>query len=159
KSGVPLNRRLFEDKLMLIKKKNSPQLYGAIERLLENRNILESASNYVGFQVRLTGIYLNINEPDDPDWRDHFSDIGFPDPATAYMHLDSSVQWIKCLLYLTYVDKDNGPFSYVIGSNKWNTGFFDSAIRRANDRAGLDKCDPKTRQLFSALPKFLQKKS
>jgi hypothetical protein len=57
------------------------------------------------------------------------------------------------------VGPDNGPFTYIRGTHRANRKFWDGLIRRANDYAGLSWTKRRNRQLFNALPKFLQRKA
>jgi hypothetical protein len=107
----------------------------------------------------MTDIVLAIGDPDDMDWKNHFADVRVADPQTAYMHRDSSIKRVKAMIYLNEVNMENGPTSYVLGSNNFKTGFWEYIVHKANDRADLDKCNPKARELFSALPTIFQKKA
>jgi hypothetical protein len=150
--------RTWKDTSLPIAKDEAEQLYKDVRSALKKRGILGAAATYVGHAVKIKNIDLQINDPADAHWRNHFSDAGLPDPSTAYMHVDS-VRRVKCMIYLTEVTERTGPFSYVLGTNAIRLRFLEDIVRKANDISRLDRCDRKTRELFSALPKGLQKKS
>jgi hypothetical protein len=70
------------------------------------------------------------------------------------MHMDTSHDMVKCMIYLGEVDEAKGPFCYVVGSQRLRAGL----VRRAVDRSGLSGYGRATRELFMALPAVLQKK-
>lgn len=160
KAELPQNVSLFKDKVVSIQRgrHNGKEVYEFVEKIMENEGVLDLASRYRRGDVRVRHINLMINHPWDTDWKNHFSDIDLPDPKTAYMHMDSSVRRLRCLIYLTDVREKNGPFCYCLGSNRYRIGFLEFASRKANDVSFLDKCDPVNRRLFLALPKIFQKK-
>lgn len=159
KSCVPLKERKFSDKVRLVSQKKFVTFYQELTRILEHYNVISTAAIYRGRPLAVTAVFVHISDPDDTDWRNRFTDIGLPDPKSVYMHFDSRIQRMKCLLYLTPVSKDNGPFCHVRGSNRLNASFLEYVARKANDKSGLDHWDPETRKIFSALPKIFQHKS
>ena len=154
----PGQARTWKDTSLPIGKDEAEQLYKDVRTALKTRGILGAAETYVGHAVKIKNLDLQINDPTDAHWRNHFADAGVPDPSTAYMHIDS-VRRVKCMIYLTDVTDRTGPFSYVLGTNAIRLGFLEDIIRKANDISRLDRCDRETRELFSALPKVLQRKS
>ena len=159
KYSIVPEKRVFKDKVLLIRPSKAAQFYKYLSDVLERHNVISTLSYYRGIPLTMSHIYIHISDPDDLDWRHRFTDIGLSDPKSVYMHFDSSIQRMKCLLYLTQVTLDNGPFCHVQGSNRIRTGFLEYVTRKANDQAHLDGCDPETRQYFSALPKIFQHKS
>lgn len=159
KYSIPLKDRKFSDKVRLVPQKKFLTFYQELARILEHYQVISTAAHYRGRPLAVTAVFVHISDPDDTDWRNRFTDIGMPDPKAVYMHFDSRIQRMKCLLYLTPVSKDNGPFCHVRGSNRLNTGFLEYVARKANDKSGLDRWDPETRKTFSALPKIFQHKS
>ncbi len=159
KYSIPVGKRQFKDKVRAIPKKEFPEFFTMISEILGGHQVIETLSRYRGFALAFNNIFVHISDPDDVDWRNKFSDINLPDPKSVYMHFDSKIQRTKCLLYLTTVTADNGPFCHIRGSNRIKTGFLEYVTRKANDKSGLDGWEPQTRRLFSALPKFFQHKS
>jgi hypothetical protein len=140
--------------------KNAPEFIECLRAALEEQGVLAAASDYIGVRVALREVVkLQVTDADDAPWRPHFADVGLPDPATTYMHVDSEPRFVKCMLYLNELTLDNGPFSYVLGTNHVRMSRFEYMVRKANDRSGLDRCDAATRELFAALPRSLQLKS
>ncbi|HEY9786021.1 MAG TPA: hypothetical protein V6D17_11505 [Candidatus Obscuribacterales bacterium] len=160
KAQIPPEKRVFKDMLLGISIKDAPEFISYLRQILERHGVIAAASRYLGAPVQMRDtVKLQITDRHDAPWHDHFADAGAADPATSYMHIDSSVRIMKCMLYLNEVTLDNGPFGYVIGSNNLKMSLFEYIVRKANDKARLDKCDPATRELFWALPKAMQLKS
>ena len=159
KYSIPVGKRQFKDKVHAISKKECPEFFNAITEILGGHQVIETLSHYRGFALAINNIFVHMSDPEDIDWRNKFSDINLPDPKSVYMHFDSKIRRMKCLLYLTAVSADNGPFCHIQGSNRIKTGFLEYVTRKANDKSGLDGWDPETRRLFFALPKFFQHKS
>ena len=159
RAQIPVGQaRMWKDTSLPIGKDEAEQLYKDVRTALKKQGILGAAETYVGHAVKIRNLDVQINDPADAHWRNHFADAGVPDPSTAYMHIDS-VRRVKCMIYLTDVTDRTGPFSYVLGTHAIHLGFLEDIVRKANDISRLDRCDRDTRELFSALPKVLQKKS
>lgn len=160
KRSVPPEKRTFGDMVMPVKVKNQPGFFTDLGAALERHGVLAAASNYLGVQLEMRlAVKLQVTDPDDSPWQNHFTDVGCGNPPTMYMHIDSEPRFLKCMLYLNEVTPENGPFSYVLRTNNVKLSRFEYMVRKANDKSRLDKCDVHTRQLFAALPRFLQMKS
>ena len=159
KAKIKPSDQTFKDKVAHIDKSEVPAFYQEMSTILRDMGIIKAASEYRNTELEVSNMEIMVNHPDDPDWKNHFADIGLEDPQTSYMHFDSSLRPVKCLIYLSEVTEDTGPFMYVLGSNRINISWLEFLIRKANDKSGLDKCDPQNRKLFYALPSFLRKKS
>jgi len=154
-SGV----RSFEGNQNWLNKRDAPDVYALLEEIFARHGIMAAAEAYLRRPVAVKFMVLQINDAKDAYQRGKFADVGVPDPQTNYMHLDTSEEIVKCMVYLTEVTKENGPFGYVLGSNRLSVPTLEGLFRRTNDRAGLSGYAPATRQLFMALPSFLRHKS
>lgn len=139
----------------------SPELFALVDEILTEHRVLQILSAYNGYPMGISTVNTQINDASDLYWTNHFSDVNLPDPPTSYMHIDSSVSYIKAIIYLNEVSETNGSFCYVRGSNlvMKRKGFWDFIIRKANDMSRLDRTDPRNRELFRALPSFFRRKS
>lgn len=151
--------RTFEGNQTWLNVRDAGQLYALLTEVFARHGIMATAEAYLGHPVEIKGVVLQINDGSDAYQREKFADVGVPDPATNYMHCDTSEEMLKCIIYLTEVTEDVGPFGYMRGSNRIRVGPFEGLVRRANDRAGLSGYKPETRQLFMALPSALRHKS
>lgn len=134
-------------------------LFGAIETLLRDSGVFDVASAYLGRTAGLIDVNPQINDVSDTFWRDIFPDAEITNlPATAYCHRDSSGGDLKAIIYMTDVSATNGPFSYVVGSNRMKIKRVDDLICEANDSNGLAGTDPRSRARFAALPGKLRQK-
>lgn len=128
-------------------------------KILIDMGIMDAAKLYLGKDIIWISGAVQVNDETDVHLKQHFSDVGYTDPPTKYMHLDSSIDMLKCILYYTPVTVDTGPFSFVVGSNRFTTSALEFATRKANDLSLLDRWDRETRGFFWALPSFLQHKA
>ncbi|WP_370273998.1 phytanoyl-CoA dioxygenase family protein [Pseudooceanicola nitratireducens] len=134
-------------------------LYDELNRLLEESGILAAASRYLGRKARLIDVNPQINDASDSFWRTIFPDLEDAKlPASAYYHRDASGGDLKAIFYMTDVGPENGPFSYVVGSNKLSMSRLDDLIAEANDHNGLSSTNPDARRRFAALPAKLRQK-
>lgn len=150
--------RVFKQKVVQVPEQQSPEFYKTVRNILDELRIIERAEHYRGYPLHLAHLAVQVGNPEDGDWRDHFADIGIQDPPTSYFHIDGSIGNMKALIYLSDVGEDNGPFRYILGSNQV-LSIIENAIRYGNDKPRLDNCHPRHRKLFAALPRMLQKKS
>jgi hypothetical protein len=151
-------QRSFEGNQLWLNPRASEPLYRTISETLQRNGILDAASAYLGHKVSVKYLLLQVNENDDQYQYNKFADVGAPDPATNYMHIDTSEETLKCMFYLDKIDERNGPFGYVLGSNNLKVGWFEGLVRRANDRAGFSGYSRETRAEFMALPGRLRRK-
>lgn len=118
RARIPDGRRKHRDNVLAIPRRDAAELYSELDGIFESHGTLWAASRYLGFPVRYN-CNLQINEPSDTSfWKGKFTDIELPFPQTTYMHIDSTMGNLKCILYLDRVTEQNGPFSYVLGSNR-----------------------------------------
>jgi phytanoyl-CoA dioxygenase PhyH len=151
--------RSFEGNQTWLNRKEAGPLYVLLEEIFRRNGIMAAAEAYLKRPVVVKHMLLQINDAKDAYQRGKFADVGLQDPATNYMHLDTSEEIVKCMVYLTEVTDRTGPFGYVRGSNRVSVGTFEGLFRRANDRAGLSGYAPETRRMFMALPSPLRHKS
>lgn len=133
-------------------------LYASLTSMLSQVGLIDTASAYLNRPVTLTRLVLQVNDARDTFMYTSFPDAGLPNSSTNYMHIDRAYSCLKCVIYLCEVGPLNGPFSYVLGSNRLDNGALGGVVRRAVDRAGLSASDRDTRQVFMALPKSFRKK-
>lgn len=151
-------RRKFMDSEKAFSEIENPEIFAAVRDIVRKLNLEELINGYMGYKTRLVYVVLQINDESDIYWKGAFEDVGISAPATGYMHVDSEIGTFKGIIYLDEVDANNGPFCYVPGSPKWMR-MWDRVIRKTSDQSGLDGRDVGTRELFWALPSFLQRKA
>jgi hypothetical protein len=134
-----------------------------IQRIQEDfacHGFLNVASAYVRMPLKIRRVTLIINDESDTSyWKGEFSPLGLGYPETTYMHIDSTYGPGKFLVYLSEVAEKTGPFCYVLGSHRFHRSAGELLIRKAMDKSGLDSRGVERRQIFWALPRFLQKKA
>lgn len=153
-----LPKRTFEGNQTWLNRKQTPGLYALLDQVLARNGVYADASAYLGRPVSITHLTVQINDSKDGFHHNKFADIGIPDPATNYMHVDTTDEILKLMIYLNEVRDTNGPFSYVMGSARLPVSWFEGIVRRAVDRSGLSGYSVPTRELFMALPKPLRRK-
>jgi hypothetical protein len=133
-------------------------VYEVVTEMVWQHGLLQAASAYLKREVQVKRLLLQVNDRRDEYLHICFPDVGLGNSRTNYMHIDRAYGSLKCIIYLNEVGECNGPFCYVLGSNRLKLGFCGGLIRRAVDRAGLAACDRDTRRTFMALPQALRKK-
>ncbi len=153
------NRSFEESRSNVDARKHGDELYQTIENILKDSGIIDAASQYLGRDAHLIDVNPQINDSSDSFWRKIFPDLpGLKLPETAYFHRDASGGDLKAIIYMTDVNIETGPFSYVVGSNKLNLSRFDDLVAEANDHNGLSATTLEARKRFTKLPrKFRQK--
>lgn len=153
-----LPTRTFEGNQTWLNRREAAKLYAVLDQVLGRCGLLDTASAYLGRTAQITHLTLQVNDSQDGFHHNKFSDVGLPDPATNYMHVDTTDEILKCMIYLNEVGEHNGPFCYVRGSARVHVGLFEGLVRRAVDRSGLSGYSRASRELFMALPKPLRRK-
>jgi hypothetical protein len=157
--GRANGKRQFEESRGQASRLEQGPLFDAIETILRESGVMAAADAYLGRPARLIDVNPQINDVTDSFWRDIFPDTELGElPATAYCHRDASGGDLKAIIYLSDVGGRNGPFSYVLGSNRIRISRLDDLICEANDSNGLGATDPAARRRFAALPKKLRQK-
>ena len=157
--GLSNGQRQFEESRGQASRREQRELFELIEATLREAGVFDVASAYLGRQTKLVDVNPQINDTSDSFWRDIFPDTELKAlPPTAYCHRDASGGDLKAIIYMTDVDERNGPFSYVIGSNRMRIDRLDDLICEANDSNGMAGTDPAARARFAALPRKLRQK-
>lgn len=132
----------------------------AVTELFARLGILPVASAYLGGQAKVVTVACQINSVEDTSiWKGGFQNTDLAYPPTSYMHIDSAMGVLKLIYYFQPTDDRNGAFRYVRGSHQLSRNPVDLAIRKANDKAGLESRSEKGRRRFSALPSFFRRKA
>jgi hypothetical protein len=134
------------------------ELFAAVESTLTLSGILDGVSAYIGRPASLIDVNPQINDKSDDFWRRIFADLPAAERPVAYLHRDATGGDIKAILYMCDVTAENGPFSYVIGSQKVNSGRVGDWIEQTNDQSSYSGTGRLNRGRFAALPAFLRRK-
>jgi hypothetical protein len=160
-----LNRKVakgvvhFDDNRIWIDEDASPDIYAWFRDMLGRSGVLAASSAWLGRQVTVAHLVPQLNTPATDFWTGQFGDVGEPDPACNYCHVDTAWGITKVIVYVGEVGEATGPFSYVRGSHRARDGFWGQLVRKANDYAGLSSTRPSARCLFAALPAALRRKA
>lgn len=158
RGGFSKEGRAFAESRTTLLKPENPDLFKAIETAFQESGILTGIAQYLGRPVQVVDINPQINDSSDDFWRRFFPDLQIEKPATAYCHRDASGGDVKVIVYLSDVQDENGPFSYILGSHRNRPNKLDNLIQEVNDSCGFSGTDYESRSSFAALPAFLQKK-
>lgn len=161
RAGGPGSKRAFDESRGRTTRQDQQPLFDVIERILRDAGVMDAASAYMQRPGRVIDVNPQINDTSDTFWKDIFPDTPPSQlPGTAYCHRDASGGDLKAIIYMTDVEPQNGPFSYVVGSHRMRISRTDDLICEANDSNGLAGTDARSRARFAALPKkFMQKGS
>lgn len=152
-------RKFEESRGSVDTRDDGDELHHLINQILVDSGILDAASLYLGRKAKLIDVNPQINDSTDSFWRNIFPDIAqMQIPEAAYFHRDASGGDLKAIFYMTDVGPSNGPFTYVVGSNKLAISKFHNFVAEANDHNGLSATTPEARERFMALPKKLRHK-
>lgn len=159
KRSLSGERAFDESRGSVDKRKDGENLFQELDKILSESGILDAASHYLGREARLVDVNPQINDATDSFWRNIFPDLKLRDlPSCAYCHRDASGGDLKAIFYMSDVGLNNGPFSYVVGSNKLKMTRLDNFIAEANDHNGLSSTALDAREKFAALPAKLRQK-
>jgi len=154
KDGV----RKFTDSRSTALRTTHADLYHSVQSILDASGIIGGISKYLGRVANVIDINPQINDCSDDFWRRCFPDLSIENPSTAYGHRDASGGDVKAIFYLSDVEKENGPFSFMLGSHRNRPNWLMNTIQETNDTSGHSSTTPEMRKAFAALPKFLRKK-
>lgn len=93
-------------------------------------------------QVKPMNWSLALNTPSERWYRDCYADVGIPTSPAAYMHYDHDFNFAKIQVYLSDVDLESAPFSYIPGSHLWKGSNVQQMIFKTLDSAFSDLTRP-----------------
>lgn len=145
--------------LMLGRFDNKTDIYEFFDSILREQGIYELCQQHKGLPYFLKFVNLQINEDSDTSVLRNCSYEDGNHAQTFYMHIDSSVNCMKVIVYRSETTENCGAFRYLNGSHKMASRE-EQTIRKANDKGGLDVIETReNRKLFAALPKKYQQKA
>ena len=141
-----------------INEKGVDYLY--FNKLCSDLGIYDVIQSHKKMPMQLKFVALQINDSTDKGILSSCEDKEGNLPITKYMHIDSNIDSMKCLLYLNNsVRQGRGSFSYVVGSHK-SESQHKLAARKACDVTNIEsKKDDSQINIFSTLPKIFQHKA
>ena len=110
-------------------------IFRAVSEGLVECGALDAASAYAGGPLELHSLSIQVNTAQESRFKyGEFDASGRPERATSYFHVDSN-DWpsLKCLIYVSDVGRDQGPFRYVAGSHLAMSPY-EAAVRKTNDK-------------------------
>lgn len=150
--------REFDESRSTARRDEAERLFSTIEEILLTSGALGAISRHIGRRASLIDVNPQINDASDDFWRRIFPDLPPADRPVKYMHRDASGGDIKAIFYLSDVGADNGPFSYCLGSHRVRSRGLRDWVEEANDMGILSGTSRESRELFAALPSWLQTK-
>ena len=150
-------RAFIESRASVLRTEN-PELFGAVESLFRDCGVLDAVSAYTGRAAKVVDINPQLNDHSDDFWRTIFPDIDAPQTDTAYYHRDASGGDVKAIIYLSDVGPENGPFTFVVGSQKGKPSGVIDWFGETNDHSGFSATDKEARKSFAALPAIFRRK-
>tara|TARA_R110000823_G_scaffold260299_1_gene381187 strand:+ start:33 stop:1151 length:1119 start_codon:yes stop_codon:yes gene_type:complete len=130
------------------------ELYKELDSIFLKYGILDAAKEYFNYSMVVEGVTLHVCKQKDQHWQMTMAD----QTPTPYenLHFDPKNGMLKCIFYLNEVTNDNGPFSYIEGSHKWNDDPFNRVIAKSVSVSNYLENDEKRNQ-FLKLPRTMQK--
>lgn len=136
------------------------ETYYFFNNLCKDLGILEASQAHKRMPLQLSFVALQINNSKDGGILKACKDETGIISDTKYMHIDSGVNTMKCIIYLNKgVKKRTGSFSYVLRSHKHLSNHV-LASRKANDVSNLESLRKKSvKSKFLGIPKFFRHKA
>lgn len=153
-AGLPLRYRDVEADICLVGPEAAAGPGSMLEQLISATGVLDIArAYYPGSRAKLHGACVRRN-----------LEAGLFHAAreevrsrTSGMHIDTSGRpTFNGVIYLNEVGPDQGPFSYVAGSNRWRWDLEDRAMRKAIGEARFPTAAD---ELFMHLPAEMRRKA
>jgi hypothetical protein len=152
-------RTVGSSSVVIATRDESPEILELFTAALHRSGVLELAEAYKGRRLTPKFVTLQINDETDLGLDAACRIENFPLSPLHYMHVDTTIYGMKVIIYRSEVARENGPFRYIMGSNRVAETPFDFCLRKACDKAGLDSIGTRGRSLFYALPPELRKKA
>jgi hypothetical protein len=86
-----------------------------LNREFRSQGVLDAVSAYMGQRIGATGVALELSVPQATWWASRYDNLARA-PQTLYAHLDESIVYPKSIVYLSDVDRSNGPTSIYPGA-------------------------------------------
>ena len=128
-------------------------LYDALDKLFFDMEVIHAVETYMDNEMILDGVTLHVCKEDDKHWNMTMADK----PPTPFenLHFDPKNGMMKCIFYLDDVKLDDGPFSYVLGSNSWAMEPFQNVVAKGVSVSNYME-NGWNRAVFAELPKSMQ---
>lgn len=139
-----------------------------LNSVFEKSGLNNLMSFYVGYDVCLSGLALEIGSEKSIWWKSIYSEVD--SPLTSYMHRDEDIARPKAFIYLSPIMRENGAFSVVPNANDFHgePSWLQSLLGRRIGQVGRSRKhfthgklkhlyhhafgDPTFRSLFLSLP-------
>ena len=145
---------------MLCSIKERGHNYEYFNKLCLDSGIYDVIQSHKNLPMQLKFVALQINDSTDKGILSSCEDKNGNLPITKYMHIDSNIDTMKCLIYLNNtVSQGRGSFSYVVGSHK-SESHHNLAARKACDVTNIESRKESSQiNDFLSLPKIFQHKA
>ena len=100
--------RLTRDDLSVASGASVRAIRSILNREFGALGVLDAVSAYMGRNIRVSGLALELSVPQSSWWRNAIPGLE-RSPRTMYAHLDETIANPKSIVYLTDVTQDNGP--------------------------------------------------
>ena len=125
----------FVDGQMRLDPEADAAIFKTVSEGLTECGALDAAGAYAGQPLELRSLTIQVNTAGESRFKyGEFDAAGRPERATSYFHVDSN-DWpsLKCLIYVSDVGREQGPFRYVAGSHLAMSPY-EAAVRKTNDK-------------------------
>ena len=128
-------------------------LYDALDKLFFDMEVIHAVENYMNNEMILEGVTLHVCKEDDKHW--NMTKADKPPTPFENLHFDPKNGMMKCIFYLDDVGLNDGPFSYVMGSNGWSMEPFQNIVAKGVSVSNYME-DGHRRAAFAELPRSMQ---
>ncbi len=130
-----ISKPKFADGQMRLDPVEHAAVFKTVSEGLTECGALDAAGAYAGQPLELRSLSIQVNTARESRFKyGEFDAAGRPERATSYFHVDSN-DWpsLKCLIYVSDVAREQGPFRYVAGSHVAMAPY-EAAVRKTNDK-------------------------
>ena len=128
-------------------------LYDALDKLFFDMEVIHAVENYMNNEMILEGVTLHVCKEDDKHW--NMTKADKPPTPFENLHFDPKNGMMKCIFYLDDVGLNDGPFSYVLGSNSWVMEPFQNVVAKGVSVSNYME-NGWNRATFADLPRSMQ---
>ena len=138
----------------------------AIQRSFDRAGVFSVVNAYSANKMRIMGTGLEYSREGQEWYPRIYSDVGLTDGPLQYLHVDEADYTMKAIIYATKVGDENGPTSFIPGSNRWARSELCFRSFKGLDRLTHDRYsrfgpsgyrpvarNPKLREVFMQLPR------
>ncbi|MCP5364416.1 MAG: hypothetical protein H6905_04175 [Hyphomicrobiales bacterium] len=142
------------DRAVYFSAKEHGEIYQTLDELFLTEGIYALATSYTGLAMSLNSVVLHQARHGDEHIYQTFNDRKYT-PKTINMHFDPKYGLIKLIIYINKPGQNDGPFTYIPGSNNFEIDTLFKAAAKANSVTNYLQTEDE-RSTFIKLPRQMR---